>query len=53
VEEAYVNTGWSLVFERSKKWMLFSDSIVGFCWMMLWIVSTYCRILYGLGPVES
>jgi len=29
VEDAYVKTGWSLVIERSRKWMLFSDYIVG------------------------
>ena len=42
-----------LVIERSRKWMLFSDSIVGLSWMLLWIVSTYCRILSGLVCVES
>ena len=33
--------------------MLFSDSIVGLSWMLLWIVSTYCRILSGLVRVKS
>ena len=42
-----------LVIERSRKWMLFSDSIMGLNWMLLWIMSTYCRILSGLVHVES
>ena len=42
-----------LVIERFRKWMLFSDSIVGLSWMLLWIVSTQCRIFSGLVRVES
>jgi len=42
-----------LVIERSRKWMLFLDSIVGLSCMLLWMVSTYCRILSGLVHVES
>ena len=36
-----------LVIERSRKLMLFVDSIVGLSWTLLWIVSMYCRILSG------
>jgi len=42
-----------LVIERSRKLMLFADSIVGLSWMLLWIVSKYCRILSGLVRTES
>ena len=42
MEDSYIKEGWSLVLERSRKWMLFSDSIVGLSWMLLWIVSMYC-----------
>ena len=42
-----------LVIERSRKWKLFSDSIMGLSWTLLWIVLTYCRILSGLVRVES
>jgi len=30
-----------LVIERSRKWMLVSDSIVGLSWMLLWIAHTH------------
>ena len=42
-----------LVIEKSRKWILFSDSIVGLSWTLMWIVSTYCRTLSGLTRVES
>jgi len=32
-----------LVTERSRKLTLL-DSMVGLSWMLLWIVSTYCRM---------
>jgi len=42
-----------LVIERSRKFMLFADSIVGISWMLLWMESMYCRILSGLVRMES
>jgi len=42
-----------LVIEMSRKLTLFVDSMVGFSWMLLWIVSMYCRMLSGLVHVES
>jgi len=42
-----------LVIERSRKLMLFADSIVGLKWMLLWMESMYCRILSGLVHMES
>ena len=42
-----------LVIERSKKLTLLLNSRVGISWMLLWIVSLYCRMLSGLVHVES
>jgi len=42
-----------LVMESSRKLTLFVDSVVVLCWMLLWIVSMYCRMLSGLVCVES
>ena len=42
-----------LVMERSRKLMVFADSIVGLSVMLLWMVLTYCRMLSGLVRVES
>ena len=42
-----------LVMERSRKLMVFADSIVGLSVMLLWMVLMYCRILSGLVRVES
>ena len=42
-----------LVIERSRKLMLFADSIVGRGWMLLWMVSMSCRILSGSVHMES
>ena len=33
-----------LVIERSRKLTLLLDSMVGLSWMLLWIVSVYCRM---------
>ena len=41
-----------LVMGRSRKLMVFADSIVGLS-VMLWMVLTYCRILSGLVRMES
>ena len=42
-----------LVIVRSRKLTLFVDSIIGLSWMLLWIVSMYCRMLSGLVRVVS
>ena len=42
-----------LVIERSRKLTVFVDSIVGFSWMLLWMVSIYCRMLSRLVHLES
>ena len=42
-----------LVSERSRKLTLLVDSMVGLSWMLLWIMSVYCRMLSGLVRVES
>jgi hypothetical protein len=33
-----------LVIERSRKLTLLLDCMVGLSWMLLWIVSMYCRM---------
>ena len=42
-----------LVIERSRKLIMFVDSIVGFSWMLLWMIPIYCRMLSKLVRMES
>ena len=41
-----------LVIERSRKSMLFSDSIMGLSWMLLWMVSDVLLDIVWVGARE-